>query len=62
MRYFQTWVEQEVDPAIMEQFDDWESESSNSENSFELVTKVDESPDLEPLSPDLFKHRSNSSN
>ena len=45
MRYFQTWVEHETDPEIIQNFDDWdesEEESGSNSDSFELTVTTED--------------------
>ena len=68
MRYFQTWVEQETDPQIIEEFADWldeeeedEEYESEEDKSFEMRVVKETSADTEPKSSNsLLRLRSTS--
>ena len=68
VRYFQTWVEQETDPQIIEEFADWldeeeedEEYESEEDKSFEMRVVKETSADTEPKSSNsLLRLRSTS--
>ena len=72
VRYFQTWVEQETDPQIIDEFADWldeeeedeeEEDESEEDKSFEMRVVKETSADAEPQSSNsLLRMRSTSLN